>query len=101
MATIRESDYFAEWLEGIDNSHQGRIARRIKRAEDGNFGECEYVGDGITEMKLHFGPGYRLYFCQSSPNLYLLLIGGDKDTQQSDIKRAKDIKKEAEEMNKW
>jgi putative addiction module killer protein len=88
-------------MRGIDNSHQGRIAQRIKRAEGGNFGKCKEVGDGVIEMKLLFGPGYRLYFCQRGPNLYLLLIGGDKATQTNDIKRAKGIKKEAEETNRW
>lgn len=64
---------------------------RILSAEKGNFGDCAPVGVGISEMRVHFGPGYRLYYARRGRVMYLLLCGGDKSTQKRDIKRAKDI----------
>ena len=99
--TIHSTDFFDDWLDGLDPAPQGRVKRRIKRAEKGNFGDCDSVGDGVSEMRLHFGPGYRLYYFQRKEDLYLLLAGGVKDTQPSDIKLARAIKKEIEGSNKW
>ena len=67
------------------------IARRIERAEVGNFGDCESVGDGVFEMRIDYGPGYRAYFVRRGEIVYLLLLGGDKSTQKRDIKRAKEM----------
>lgn len=64
---------------------------RILSAEKGNFGDCAPVGDGISEMRIHAGPGYRAYYAQRGKLVYLLLCGGDKSTQRRDIKRAKII----------
>ena len=91
--TLKRTEIFQSWLDGFkDETARDRIEARIKRAEDGNFGDAKSVGDGVFEMKLHFGPGYRLYYFQSGLELYWLLIGGDKDTQPSDVVLAKAIK---------
>jgi putative addiction module killer protein len=90
MYTILRSDVFALWLDSLaDERAKARIAVRIISAEKGNFGDCAPVGDGISEMRVHFGPGYRLYFTRRGKVVYLLLCGGDKSTQRRDIKRAK------------
>lgn len=90
MYTILRTDVFAEWLDGLaDEKAKARIAVRILSAEKGNFGDCTPVGDGISEMRIHYGPGYRLYFTRRGEVIYLLLCGGDKSTQKQDIKRAK------------
>ena len=68
-----------------------RIQVRIDRAEDGNFGDCEPVGEGVSEMRIHYGPGYRVYFVQRGLELVILLAGGDKSTQPKDIKFALDM----------
>jgi len=90
MYTILRTDAFAEWLDGLaDEKARARIAVRIISAEKGNFGDCAPVGDGVSEMRIHFGPGYRLYFTRRGAMIYLLLCGGDKSTQKRDITRAK------------
>ena len=68
-----------------------RVQVRIDRAEDGNFGDCEPVGEGISEMRIHYGPGYRVYFVQRGIEIVILLAGGNKSTQQKDIKTALEI----------
>jgi putative addiction module killer protein len=88
--TIIRSDVFAAWLDGLaDEKAKARISVRIISAEKGNFGDCAPVGGGISEMRVHFGPGYRLYFTRRGKVIYLLLCGGDKSSQKRDIKRAK------------
>ncbi len=64
------------------------IVERIWSAERGNFGDCEPVGEGVSEMCIHFGPGYRVYFTRRGEVVYLLLLGGDKSSQKRDIRRA-------------
>jgi putative addiction module killer protein len=71
-----------------DNIGRVRIALRIRSAEHGNFGDCEPVGERASEMRIHFGPSYRIYFTRRGEVLYLLLSGGDKSSQKRDIKRA-------------
>ena len=81
---------FTEWFESIrDKNTRNRIGQRLKRLEDGNSGDCQSVGGGIFELRLHFGPGYRIYFGQIDNRLILLLCGGDKTSQQRDIELAK------------
>ncbi|MDR0701266.1 MAG: type II toxin-antitoxin system RelE/ParE family toxin [Azoarcus sp.] len=70
------------------------MARRIERAESGNFGDCEPVGEGVSEMRIHYGPGYRVYFTRRGMEVVILLVGGDKSTQGKDIKTAKRLAKE-------
>ncbi|WP_301361974.1 type II toxin-antitoxin system RelE/ParE family toxin [Stutzerimonas nitrititolerans] len=80
---------FDDWLSGLkDSVGRLRIARRIDAAANGNFGDCEPVGEGVSEMRIHYGPGYRVYFSRIGSTIYLLLAGGDKSTQQRDIARA-------------
>jgi len=65
-----------------------RIQARIDRAEDGNFGDCAPVGEGVSEMRIHYGPGYRVYFTQRGMEVVILLAGGNKATQSKDIQAA-------------
>lgn len=81
---------FTEWFKAIqDTRTQTRIRGRLDRLEKGNFGDCESVGGGVFELRLHFGPGYRIYFGEMDRTIVLLLCGGDKSTQTRDIQRAK------------
>jgi putative addiction module killer protein len=92
MNTFLKSEEFNEWLTSLrDHVGKALIARRIERAEAGNFGDCESVGDGLFEMRIDYGPGYRAYFVRRGEIVYLLLLGGDKSTQKRDIKRAKEM----------
>jgi putative addiction module killer protein len=94
--------YFADWFDSItDAKAKDRINWRIQLAMNGNFGDCEPVGEGVSEMRLHFGPGYRLYFYQRGKQVFLLLTGGTKRHQQGDIDRAKGIKMELERGGLW
>lgn len=89
MNTFLRSDEFDSWLAALkDKLGRARIAHRIRSAEHGNFGDCEPVGEGVSEMRIHFGPGYRAYFTRRGEVVYLLLLGGDKSSQKRDIKRA-------------
>ena len=89
MNTFERSEEFDAWLASLkDNVGRARIVHRIRSAEHGNFGDCEPVGEGVSEMRIHFGPGYRVYFTRRTELVYLLLLGGDKSSQKRDIKRA-------------
>ncbi|MDA8086636.1 MAG: type II toxin-antitoxin system RelE/ParE family toxin [Nitrospiraceae bacterium] len=89
MIEIRQTEIFADWFARLrDKRAKARIQARIDRASVGNFGECGPVGEGISEMKIHYGPGYRVYFVQRGKELVILLAGGDKRTQNKDIKTA-------------
>ena len=89
MNTFLRSEVFDTWLSALnDKTGRARIAHRIRSAEHGNFGDCEPVGEGVSEMRIHFGPGYRVYYTRRGKVIYLLLLGGDKSTQKRDIKRA-------------
>ncbi len=89
MNTLLRSDEFDAWLAGLkDAVGRARILARLRAAEAGNFGDCQPVGEGVSEMRIHTGPGYRLYYMQYRSVVYLLLSGGDKSTQKRDIKRA-------------
>ena len=93
--TLNKTDIFLAWLNELkDKTAQRRIRARIHLAENGDFGDCRSVGDGVSEMRIHYGPGYRLYFCQTGADRFLLLCGGTKGAQQRDIERAKTIKGE-------
>jgi putative addiction module killer protein len=92
MLTFIRSSEFDAWLSGLaDQKGKARILARIVSATFGNFGDCKPVGDGISEMRIHVGPGYRVYYIRTGDTVYVLLAGGDKSTQARDIKRAKDI----------
>ncbi len=81
---------FTEWLEAVrDRTARAKIKFRLDRVEEGNLGDYRSVGDGVFEFKINYGSGYRVYFGQVGLTLILLLCGGDKSTQQQDIKKAK------------
>lgn len=89
MITFLRTEEFDNWLAALkDRKGRARIVKRIRSAEYGNFGDCEPVGEGVSEMRIHFGPGYRVYFTRRGEVVYLLLLGGDKSSQKRDIKRA-------------
>lgn len=98
MLTLVRSSTFAEWLDALaDQKGRARILHRLNQAAFGNFGDCEPVGGGVSEMRIHHGPGYRVYFVRHGAAVYVLLCGGDKGTQRRDIARAKAIAKELQE----
>lgn len=87
--TILLSDFFESWLKDLrDERGKARIAGRLRSAALGHLGDIAPVGDGIFEMRVHHGPGYRLYYVRRDETLYLLLIGGDKASQARDIRKA-------------
>lgn len=89
MKAIHTAELFDAWFAGLrDLQAAARIKTRIRRAEDGNFGDCEPVGEGVSEMRIHYGPSYRVYFAQRGMEVVILLAGGDKATQSRDIKTA-------------
>ena len=91
---VRQTAEFAEWVSALrDRRAADRITARVSRAADGNFGDVKYF-EGIGEMRIHYGPGYRVYFVRRGEALVVLLCGGDKDSQARDIRRAHDLAKE-------
>ncbi len=95
MIEVRQSDAFADWFDRLrDLRAKSQIIRRIERFEAGNPGDVERVGEGVSEMRIDYGPGYRLYFTQQGLAWILLLCGGDKKSQMRDIVRAKKMKRE-------
>lgn len=92
MAEIVRSTSFDAWLMGLkDREARARILVRITRLAAGNAGDSRPVGSGISEMRIAYGPGYRVYYMRRGSQLVILLCGGDKSTQAADIKRAKAI----------
>ena len=92
MIKVRETEEFSRWLHRLkDDNAAARILVRIRRAELGNLGDCSSVGGGVMEMRVDYGPGYRVYFARQGDSIVVLLCGGDKRTQQRDIKRAKEL----------
>lgn len=81
---------YTQWLESLkDEKTQERIRVRIRRLEDGLYGDCTPVGDGLSELRFFFGSGYRVYFGEENGNIVILLSGGDKSGQKRDIKNAR------------
>lgn len=101
MNTFVKSSEFDAWLAALaDFRAKARILARLRSAMLGNFGDCEPVGEGVSEMRIHFGPGYRVYFSRTGTTIYVLLVGGDKSTQKKDIARAKQMAREFRETPK-
>ncbi len=97
MFSVRQTWQFRDWLDGLkDFKAQVRIAARLRLAEAGNLGDWKTVGGEVSEMRVDFGPGYRLYFTRRGTLLIVMLAGGDKSSQGRDIKRAHRILKELE-----
>lgn len=95
MIEIRQTERFARWFAGLSDSQaRMRIQARIRRLSVGNFGDVKSVGLGISEMRIDYGPGYRLYFTRRGEGLVLLLAGGDKRTQDRDIAIARAMARE-------
>jgi putative addiction module killer protein len=93
--SLEQSDDFVRWLKKLrDREGRLRILKRLRRLSDGQFGDCQPVGEGVHELRMFFGPGYRVYFAQQGDIVILLLAGGDKDSQAGDIARAKALAKE-------
>lgn len=89
---IRKTEVFAAWFRGLrDRMARARIDMRIKRLETGNFGDAKSVGDSVHELRIHHGPGYRVYFTAREAVVIILLCGGDKSSQERDIERAKSL----------
>ena len=92
MVEVRQTPAFAEWLGALrDLRAIARIDARIGRLRQGNFGDVKSVGGGVSELRVHHGPGYRVYFAMQGESVVILLCGGDKDRQPQDIERAKTL----------
>lgn len=97
MFTVRQSQEFQGWLDGLkDIKAQLRIVARLRLAEAGNLGDWKPVGNNVSEMRIAFGPGYRLYFTKRRNIIIVMLAGGDKSTQARDIQRAQKILQQLE-----
>jgi putative addiction module killer protein len=98
MNTIQTTEVFDDWYDRLkDRKASAKIAARIDRAEDGNFGDSEPVGEGVSEMRIHYGPGYRVYYKLVGKRVVILLAGGDKSSQKQDIKTALELARQLEE----
>lgn len=97
MIEVRKTTIFTKWFDSLkDRRAKARIQARIDRVEMGHFGDVEPVGEGVSELRIFYGPGYRVYFFYRDSVLVVLLSGGDKNTQQADIAKAKEIAKQLE-----
>jgi putative addiction module killer protein len=95
MPMVRQTETFSAWLRDLrDARGRVKILARVQRLEDGNAGDVAPVGDGVSEMRIHFGPGYRVYYVSRGGEVILLLCGGDKSSQQRDIEAAKKLARE-------
>ena len=89
MIEIRKTEKYAQWLDGLrDIKARARIQARVERLATGNAGDVKPVGEGVSELRIDYGPGYRIYFTKRGRELVILLAGGDKSTQTDDIKTA-------------
>lgn len=99
--TAAGADPFAAWFAAMrDRQAQARVQARIDRLERGLFGDAEPCGEGVWELRIDWGPGYRVYYARSGERIILLLLGGDKRKQQADIKRAKEYWHDHEQRTK-
>jgi putative addiction module killer protein len=97
MIKVRRTPEFDNWLHRLrDDRAKARIASRIQRMAFGNPGDCKSLGDGLMEMRVDYGPGYRIYFTQRGPDVVILLCGGDKRRQHRDIKRARELARQTD-----
>ena len=98
MVKVLQTETFRRWLHGLrDDLAVVTITARLRRATQGNLGDVGSVGDGVSEMRIRYGPGYRLYFVRRGSDMVILLCGGDKSSQRRDIERAKRMTREWEE----
>ena len=93
MIVLKRTKVYDRWFNKLkDAQAQAKIVYRTEQIKNGNFGDFKYISDGIFELRIHYGPGYRIYYTKEGDTVVLLLIGGDKSTQQKDIEKAKEIK---------
>ena len=98
MIEVRKTDVFAKWFNGLrDKRAKARIQARIDRLESGHFGDVAPVGEGVSELRIFYGPGYRVYFVKQGLAVVILISGGDKSTQNSDIIKAKELSRQLED----
>jgi len=89
MIEVRQTEIYSKWFDSLrDRQARARIDIRIRRLSIGNFGDVKPVGEGVSELRIDYGPGYRVYFAQRARELVILLAGGDKRSQEADIKTA-------------
>ena len=89
---MKKTDVFAQWLDELrDIRARARVQARIQRLAAGNPGDVKPVGEGVSEMRINYGPGYRVYFTRRGNEVVILLVGGDKSTQDTDIKTAQGL----------
>ncbi|MDD5232513.1 MAG: type II toxin-antitoxin system RelE/ParE family toxin [Syntrophales bacterium] len=95
MIEVRQTETFSRWFDSLrDRQARARINVRIRRLSLGNFGDAKPVGEGVSELRIDFGPGYRVYFVQRGLTLVILLAGGDKRSQDRDIRKAQKLAQE-------
>jgi putative addiction module killer protein len=98
MKRMRRSDEYDKWLKKLrDSEARSRILARVKRLAEGNPGDVKPIGEGCSEMRIDYGPGYRVYYKDTGKEIIILLCGGDKRTQDTDIENAKKIARDYEE----
>lgn len=96
--TVKRLEEFSEWLKGLkDGLTRLRLIKRLRKVQLGNLGDVESVGEGVYEMREHFGTGWRMYYVQRGGVLIVMIGGGDKSTQQTDINRAIELAKSLED----
>lgn len=92
MIEVRQTDEYSEWFDALlDRQARARINARIRRLSLGNPGDVKPIGEGISELRIDYGPGYRVYFIQRGREVVILLAGGDKRTQDKDIRTAREL----------
>jgi putative addiction module killer protein len=95
MFEVKRTEAFDGWLKGLkDSKGRTKIQARIDRLANGNPGDAGPIGEGLSELRIDFGPGYRVYYARAGKTLYMLLCGGDKGSQDADIKNARTMWKE-------
>jgi putative addiction module killer protein len=97
MTEIRKTEVFSQWMDRLrDVRARARVQARIERLANGNAGDVKPVGEGVSELRIDYGPGYRVYFKKQGRRLIVLLVGGNKGTQEKDIKTALRLARELE-----
>lgn len=100
MFVLQQTETFARWRKSLKDARtRAIIASRLDRLAYGQIGDAQPVGDGVSELRIHYGPGYRIYFRQQGNTLIILLCGGDKSTQAKDIKAAKTMQVDRSEKD--
>ena len=98
MVEIRQTETYKRWFDSLkDRNARMRIDIRIRRLSLGNFGDVKPVGEGVSEIRIDYGPGYRIYYLRKKNTVIILLLGGDKSTQSKDIQKAHELAQRVEE----